>query len=130
MCFYGLSNSANRHRIRRASQTELSYLGEIPNFVECFAHNFLQPSVYLVESPAETLPVLHPLEVTNGNAACVGQHVRNNLDTFFLDNRIRVAEDRPVCHFDDIPCLDGACVFLSDHPFERCRDQDIDVKLQ
>ena len=69
-----------------AAQGDALVLGEIPDSVPFPLHHRLQSCMYVLDGPIVILPVLHPLEVRDGDAARVRQDVRQ-------DNDVLVGQD-------------------------------------
>ena len=66
------------------------------HFVEAVLHDIFEPLVDLTLAPEETLAVLHPLEITDGDTAGIGQDIGNDEDTFGVEHLVRVAVVGPL----------------------------------
>ena len=73
--------------------------------VEARHHNLFQLLVHLLLVPEIALPVLHPFEIRNSNAAGIGQNIGNHKDLLLGQNRIRDKRGRSVGAFAKNLCL-------------------------
>ena len=71
--------------------------------------------------PDGALQVLHPFEVADGDAAGVGQHVRQHEDTFARQDFVGVRRGGAVGGFGDDLGLDLVGVVQRDDVFQRRR---------
>src|SRR5579885_2469016 len=114
------------------SQTHIAVglLGSGGDGGEGAVHNHFEPLRDLFDPPEEALEVLHPLEVADGDAARVGQDVRNDHDILLEKDFIGCRSCGAVGGFRDDARLNAVGVFLGDDAFGGGRNQDVAGNFQ
>ncbi len=97
----------------------------VHHFVEGADHDFLQARLYFVDVPHQAFLVLHPLEVAHGDAAGVGENIRQHDDAAARENFIGVRGGGAVGGFRDDAGFYGLSVVKGDDVLERRRDEDV-----
>ena len=115
---------------RRAAQREPALLSERPDALESVAELLGQLRPDFSAIPEEPAEVLHPLEVGDGDAACVGEHVRQDRDAALGEDRVRLERGGPVRALGDHPRLDPVGVLGGDLILARGQDEDVAGKLE
>src|SRR5450830_280210 len=100
-------------------------LRHLPYCVECFAHDAGQAAVDLFFGPEEAREVLCPLEVADGHAAGIGQHVWHDQYATVGQDVVGSWQGRAVGAFQDDLGADFMCALGGDLLFQRGRDQDV-----
>ena len=83
----------------------IGFVGLCVDRVERFFHHFLQFILHLLDVPEEILQALDPFKVADGDAARVGQDVRQDGDAVVPQDFIGLGSGRAVGGFDDAACL-------------------------
>ena len=78
------------------------------------AHLLVQFLVDTFFIPSELLDVLRPLEIAHGDAAGVGENIRNDQDAAFVENLIGLRRRRSIGALDDDAGFDVAGVVFVD----------------
>src|SRR5581483_10937521 len=97
---------------RRLAKRQPSLLVELPDPLEGVAELVLEPGADLVTAPEQAAEVLYPLEVRDGDAARVRQHVRQHRDAARGEDRVRLERRRPVRALGDEARRDARGVLL------------------
>ena len=90
------TSAASRSEMPRSCET-------VPHAVERVAELLGEPAADLVAVPEEPAEVLHPLEVRDGDAAGVREHVRQDGDAALGEDRVALDRRRPVRALGDEP---------------------------
>ena len=106
------------------AQGNFVLVGRLGNGGVGIAHDACEALVDFFFAPVEAGEVLHPLEVRNGNAACVGQHIRYDQNAFVAQNVVALRGGGTVCAFDYDFGADAGCVFSGDLAFKGGRYQE------
>ena len=88
-------------------------------------HDFLQARIHFFGVPEQALLILHPFEIADGDAAGVGENVRQHGDAAARENFVGVRSGRAVGGFGDDARLDRFGVVQGDDVFERRGNQDV-----
>ena len=79
---------------------------------------------------AHVRQILQPFEVRDGDAARIGEDIRNDHDAFLSEHVIGVGRGRSVGAFQDDLRFDPCRVLACEHVFERGRDEDVALELE
>src|SRR3984893_8712143 len=69
------------------------------HFVEAVLHHIFEPFVNHTLAPEESFPVLHPFEIAHGNAAGVGQDIRDDENALGVEYLVGVGGGRAIGAF-------------------------------
>src|SRR5947209_734055 len=86
-----IRHSVQRQHISRRSIIYAVLSSISGNISEAGYHDLLEAFINQIFIPEVSLPILHPFEVRNGDAAGVRQNVRNDKDLFLSQDRVRGA---------------------------------------
>src|ERR1035441_290727 len=74
--------------VGRDAVVDVVLFGVLNHRVETLVHDLLQAAVHQLFVPEETLAILHPLEIGDGDAAGVGQDVGDYEDVFVSQDEV------------------------------------------
>ncbi len=100
---------------------------EIGDCIKCSGHLLVEPVEHLFLGPEEVRIALHLFEIGAGDAAGVGEEIRNDEDSPFLEHRIGLRSRRTICALGDDPGLgvDTTDVVTGDLVLERRRNENL-----
>ena len=98
-------------------------VGVAAQIIEARDHGLLQPLIDDVLPPEIAHPVLHPLEVADGDAAGVGEDVGDDEDPLVVEQRIGGRRRRPVRALGDDAGAHAVRVLAGDDVLQRRRHQ-------
>ena len=97
----------------------------VHHFAEGAHHDLLQARVHFLDVPHEPFLVLHPFEVADGDAAGVGENIRQDDDAAAREDFISVRRGGAVGGFHNDAGLHGLGIVEGDDIFKRSRHQDV-----
>ena len=115
---------------RRAAQRDRALLGERPDAVERVAELLREPRADLVAIPEQAAEILHPLEVRDGDAAGVREHVGEHRDPALGEDRVGLDRRRAVRALGDELRVDRGRVLLRELILARGEHEDVARELE
>src|SRR5437762_6420691 len=94
---------------------------ETDHFIESIIHHVEEALIHFAFPPEETLTVLDPFEIADGDAASVAENVRHGEDALGIDNRVGLPCRRTIGALAENPGLHLVGVLLGDLVFDRRR---------
>ena len=123
----GARKPRERMHVGGAAQGDAFVLGKRPDGIPFPLHHRLQPRMHVVDGPVVALPVLHPLEVRNGDTARVRQDVRKNDDVPGLEDLVGLGRERAIGKFENDASLYAGSIAFMDHVLQRRRNEQFAV---
>ena len=127
MRFNGFRKPSQGVNVSSGAHRDALFTTDIPDLSAFTLHQRPQPFMDILHWPVETLPVLDPLEVRNGNAPGICQNVGKHHGSVRLEDCIRPWSDRPVGQLKQQSRFHRASVVLVDHVLEGRWDQQVAV---
>src|SRR5712692_35649 len=107
-------DAVNRQHVRGDAVVHVMRVGIAHHFVEAVLNDVLQAPVDLVFAPEKPLPVLHPFEVADGDAARIRQNVGDHEHALLLQDFVGERRRGAVGAFAEDARLDAVRVFGGD----------------
>src|SRR6266849_7405151 len=93
----GAGDPVDGQHIGRNAIVNLVNAGKAHYFIEGIIHHVEEALIHLALPPEETLTVLHPFEIADGDAAGVAKNIRHGEDALGIDNRVGLPCGGAVC---------------------------------
>src|SRR5260370_32133310 len=117
----GAGDPVDGQHIGRNAVVDLVDTRKAHYFIECIIHHVEEALIHLALPPEETLTVLHPFEIADGDAAAVANNIQHGEHALGIDNRIGLPGGGAVRTLAENPGLHLTCILLCDLVFNRGR---------